>query len=232
MYWPSSLVCGSVPLSASSIVPGSLWGLSLQRHSWRDHKQELTEVTIKEPCSTRGSHSPVLLPSSHALLIHRAIELTVSGKDDFIVNDDGLYDFVNVCLACYRILAIRDGHQGWAEADGQIVWIHHVLITVLGQAEGKNTCMFVKHIQATVQHTLQLEYTILKGRKLWVYSKIKLFVLQGNPINRWLIKSIMSRQVKRNTTVHVAVKTVISVCVLLADCSGSLFVCYEIYPVC
>lgn len=29
MYWPSSLVCGSVPLSASSIVPGSLWGLSL-----------------------------------------------------------------------------------------------------------------------------------------------------------------------------------------------------------
>lgn len=30
VYWPSSLVCGSVPLSTSSIVPGSLWGLSLR----------------------------------------------------------------------------------------------------------------------------------------------------------------------------------------------------------
>lgn len=66
-------------------------------------------------------YSPVLLPSGHALLVHWAVQLALAGKDEFIVDDDGLDDFVNMCLARYRILSVWDGHQGWTEADRQIV---------------------------------------------------------------------------------------------------------------
>lgn len=41
---PSSLVCGSVPLSASSMVPGSLWGLSL----WERKGNSFTLWTVGE----------------------------------------------------------------------------------------------------------------------------------------------------------------------------------------
>lgn len=82
-------------------------------------------------------YSPVLLPPSHALLIHRAVQLTLIGKDEFIVDDDGLDDLVNMCLARYRVLPVWDGHQGRTKTDGQIVWIHHVLVTVLGETGGR-----------------------------------------------------------------------------------------------
>lgn len=84
------------------------------------------------------SHSPVLLPPSHALLIDRAVQLTLTGENDFVVDDDGLDDLIHVRLARYRILAIRDWHQGRTEADRQIVGIHHVFITILGETgDGK-----------------------------------------------------------------------------------------------
>lgn len=83
------------------------------------------------------SHSPVLFPPSHALFIDRAIQLALTGENDFIVDDDGLDDLINVRLARYRILAIWDGHQGRAEADRQIVGIHHVFVTILGKTGGR-----------------------------------------------------------------------------------------------
>lgn len=54
-------------------------------------------------------------------------------EDDLTVDDDGLDDFVHVGLTGHRVLAVRDGHQSGAEADGQVVGIHHILIAVLGQ---------------------------------------------------------------------------------------------------
>lgn len=54
------------------------------------------------------------------------------------MDDDGLDDLIHVRLARYRILAVRDGHQGRTEADRQIVGIHHVFITILGETgDGK-----------------------------------------------------------------------------------------------
>lgn len=57
-------------------------------------------------------------------------------EDDLTVDDDSLNDFVHVGLTSHRVLAIRDGHQSGAEADGQVVGIHHILITVLRQTGG------------------------------------------------------------------------------------------------
>lgn len=85
------------------------------------------------------SHSPVLLPPGHALFIDGAVQLALTGENDLIVDDDGLDDLINVRLARHRILAIRDGHQGRTEADRQIVGIHHVFITILGETGGGRT---------------------------------------------------------------------------------------------
>lgn len=51
-----------------------------------------------------------------------------------MVDDDSFDDFIDMRLAGYRVLPIRDVHEGGPEADGQVVGIHHVLITVLGKA--------------------------------------------------------------------------------------------------
>lgn len=53
-----------------------------------------------------------------------------------MVNDDGLDDFIDVSLAGDLVLALRGGHERGAKAYGQVVRVHHVLITVLGQAGG------------------------------------------------------------------------------------------------
>lgn len=78
--------------------------------------------------------SPVLLPSGHALLVDRPLQLSVAGEDALVVDDDGFDDLIDVGLAGHRILPIRNVHQRGPEADGQVVGIHHVLIAVLGQA--------------------------------------------------------------------------------------------------
>lgn len=61
----------------------------------------------------------------------------MAGEDDLVVDDDGLDDLIDVRLDGYRVLSVGDGHQGGAKADGQVIGIHHVLITVLGQAGWK-----------------------------------------------------------------------------------------------
>lgn len=51
-----------------------------------------------------------------------------------MVNDDGLDDLVDVGLAGHLVLAVRRRHECGAKAYGQVVRVHHVLVTVLGQA--------------------------------------------------------------------------------------------------
>lgn len=74
---------------------------------------------------------PVLLPSSHALLVDRSFQLPVAGEDALVVDDDGFDDLIDMGLAGHRILPVWNVHQSRPEADGQVVGIHHVLIAVL-----------------------------------------------------------------------------------------------------
>lgn len=74
---------------------------------------------------------PVLLPSSHALLVDRSFQLPVAGEDALVVDDDGFDDLIDMGLAGHRILPVWNVHQSGPEADGQVVGIHHVLIAVL-----------------------------------------------------------------------------------------------------
>lgn len=50
-----------------------------------------------------------------------------------MVDDDGLDDLVDVGLAGDLVLAVWRGHERRAEADRQVVRVHHVLVAVLGQ---------------------------------------------------------------------------------------------------
>lgn len=51
-----------------------------------------------------------------------------------MVDDDSFNELVDVGLARDLVMAFWDRHQGGAETDGQVVGVHHVLLTVLGQA--------------------------------------------------------------------------------------------------
>jgi len=53
-----------------------------------------------------------------------------------VLDDDGLDDLVDVGLAGDLVQAVWRGHERGAEAYGQVVRVHHVLVTVLGQAGG------------------------------------------------------------------------------------------------
>lgn len=74
---------------------------------------------------------PIILPTSHALLIHRSLQLTLAREDGLVVDDNGLNDLVHVRLAGHGVLVVWDWHQRGAKANSQVVGIHHVLIAVL-----------------------------------------------------------------------------------------------------
>lgn len=76
--------------------------------------------------------SPVI-SSGHALLIKGPIQFFGVREDCLVVDDDGLDDLVDVRLAGDLVLGVGRGHQRGAEAYGQVVRVHHVLVTVLGQ---------------------------------------------------------------------------------------------------
>lgn len=50
-----------------------------------------------------------------------------------MVDNDGLDDLIDMGLARHLVLGVRGGHEGGAKTNGQVVGVHHVLITVLGQ---------------------------------------------------------------------------------------------------
>lgn len=53
-----------------------------------------------------------------------------------MVDDDSFNELIDVGLARDLVMAFWDRHQGGAETDGQVVGVHHILLTVLGQAGG------------------------------------------------------------------------------------------------
>lgn len=64
-----------------------------------------------------------------------------------MVDDDGLDDLVDVGLAGHLVLTVWSRHERGAEANGQIVRVHHVLIAVLGQAAGEG-----RKIEKKIRH--------------------------------------------------------------------------------
>lgn len=49
--------------------------------------------------------------------------------------DDDSFDYlIHMCLARHLVLYVWNRHQGWPKTNGQVVWIHHVFITVLWKA--------------------------------------------------------------------------------------------------
>lgn len=55
----------------------------------------------------------------------------MAGEDALVVDDDGFDDLIDMSLTGHRILPVWNVHQSGPKADGQVVGIHHVLITVL-----------------------------------------------------------------------------------------------------
>lgn len=51
-----------------------------------------------------------------------------------MVDNDCFYEFVDVGLARHLVVAFRDRHQGGTKTDGQVIGVHHVLLTVVRQA--------------------------------------------------------------------------------------------------
>lgn len=54
-----------------------------------------------------------------------------------MVQDDRFDDLIHVRLTGHLVERVRRGQEGGAEHDGQVPSIHHVLVAVLGEAEGK-----------------------------------------------------------------------------------------------
>lgn len=77
--------------------------------------------------------SPEVISSSRND-VDGALQLLHLGKDGVMVDDDGLNELIDVGLAGDLVVALWDRHQGGAETDGQVVWVHHVVVAVLGQA--------------------------------------------------------------------------------------------------
>lgn len=97
-------------------------------------------MNFLEPYSTAIADkirpSSPIISSSHTLLIDGPIQFFGIRKNGLMVNDDCLDDLIDVSLAGDLVLALRGGHERGAKAYSQVVRVHHVLITVLGQARG------------------------------------------------------------------------------------------------
>lgn len=91
---------------------------------------------IGECCCSYQLNSSPIISSSHTLLIDGPVQFFGVRKNGFVVNDDCLDDLIDVSLAGDLVLALRCGHECGAEAYGQVVRVHHVLIAVLGQTGG------------------------------------------------------------------------------------------------
>lgn len=48
-----------------------------------------------------------------------------------MLDDDGFDQLIHVGLAGHLVVALRHGHQRGSEADGEVVGVHHVLLTEL-----------------------------------------------------------------------------------------------------
>lgn len=49
------------------------------------------------------------------------------------MDDDVLDELIDIALVLHLVPVLRNGQQGGTKADGQVVRVHHILITVLCQ---------------------------------------------------------------------------------------------------
>lgn len=111
-------------------------------------------------------HSPVLLPACHALLIHRPVQLPLGREDGLVVDDNCLDDLVNVGLAGHGVLLVWYWHERGTEANGQIVGVHHVLVTVLGQTGGTEAELAPSHPWSQTGRLRPLDLLVQKGKQV------------------------------------------------------------------
>lgn len=78
--------------------------------------------------------SPEIISSSRDG-VDGPLQVLGSREDGVMVDDDGLNQLIDVSLAGDLVVALWDRHQRGAKADGQVVRVHHVVLTVLRQAE-------------------------------------------------------------------------------------------------
>lgn len=66
------------------------------------------------------------------------VDLSPLKREDFlVVHDDGFDDLVDVSLV-RDLVAVRWNRQKrWSKTDGEVVWVHHVFVRVLGQTVTK-----------------------------------------------------------------------------------------------
>ena len=83
--------------------------------------------------------SPVVLFQCHAFLIHGSLYLGLAGEHALVLQDDALHQRVELRLQRDPVLVLSASQQTGAEAHGQVVGLHHVLVAVLGQAAGRGT---------------------------------------------------------------------------------------------
>lgn len=93
-----------------------------------------TCISVMTGACVLFAHFSPIISSSHTLLIDGPIKFFGVGKNGLMMDDYGLDDLIDVSLAGDLVLAVWCGHECGAEADGQVVRVHHVLVTVLGQA--------------------------------------------------------------------------------------------------
>lgn len=81
-------------------------------------------------CCTR---SPEVVSSSRDG-VDGTLQVLWSWENAVMVDDDRFNELIDAGLARDLVIAFWDRHQRGAETDGQVVGVHHVLLTVLGQA--------------------------------------------------------------------------------------------------
>lgn len=66
-----------------------------------------------------------------------------------MVDDDSFNELVDMGLARDLVVALGYRHQGGTETDGQVVWVHHVILAVLGQAVQKGKQCLLETIKSS-----------------------------------------------------------------------------------
>lgn len=118
---------------------------AIEKSNHCSRKVPIGKVQRRDTQGERISRSPVV-SSSHALLIDGPVQLLGVGEDGLVVDDDGLDNLVDVRLAGDLVLAVGRWHERRAEAYGQVVRVHHVLVAVLGQAEEEDSEVRIRKV--------------------------------------------------------------------------------------
>ena len=106
--------------------------------------------------------SPVVLFQCHAFLIHGSLYLGLAGEHALVLQDDALDQRVDLRLQRDHVLVLRPSQQAGAEAHGQVVGLHHVLVTVLGQAVGRDSSKTESNFPNPMKRNLKKGYEIEK----------------------------------------------------------------------